>query len=269
MQRIGLIAGNGQLPIMWAKSACKNGAEVIAFAFYGETDKSLQNQVKKIYWFKLGELSKFIKTIKAEKVDKAIMIGQIRPVHFLFRSFFSKDEELRSLLNQVKDKRGNSLLAAFANRIEKEGIELLDSRTFIQDYLPQAGNLTRINVDEKIKKDIEFGLKIAREMAMLDIGQTVVVKDLTVLAVEAIEGTNKAILRGAELGGRGVVVIKTASPKHDMRFDIPVFGPKTIYYLRKVKAKALAIEAQRTIIIDKEKTLNLAEKNNIVVIAVE
>lgn len=268
MRRIALIAGNGQLPLIWAKNARREGIEVIAFAFMGETEKSLEKFADKIHWCELGSLSKLIEMMKAEDCREAVMIGQIRPIPFLFKSLFSKDGELKKILSEVKDKRGNSLLAAFAGYLEREGIGLLDSRTFIQEYLPAAGKLTAIELDEETRKNIDFGFKIAKQIATLDIGQTIVVKDTTVLAVEAIEGTNKAILRGAKLGGKGTVVVKVTSLQHDMRFDIPVIGPKTIHYLWRTKAKALAIEAGRTLIVDKEKTLALAQQCGIAVVAV-
>jgi hypothetical protein len=266
-KRIGLIAGNGKLPIIWADCARKEKIEVIAIAFKGETEKLLENFVDKIHWLRLGQLNNLINILKEEDIRQAVMIGQIRPVPFLFKTLLIKDMEMRKILNEVRDKRGNSLLAAFAGRLEEEGINLLDSRTFIGDYLPQKGNLTKVDVDERTKKDIEFGFKLAKQIADLDIGQTIVIKDLAVLAVEAIEGTNQAILRGARLGGKEIVVIKVSSPRHDMRFDIPVVGPKTIHYLNKVRAKALAIEAQRTLIVDKEKTLKEAQKKKIAIVA--
>lgn len=268
MERIVLIAGNGQLPLIWAKNAGKEGIKITALAFRGETEKFLGRLVEKIYWLELGSLSKLIEIIKAENIHEAVMIGQIRPIPFLFKSLFSKDTELKKILSEVKDKRGNSLLAAFAGRLEKEGIEVLDSRTFIPEYLPSAGELTAVALDDETRKNIEFGFNIAKQIAALDIGQTVVVKDMTVLAVEAIEGTNSAISRGAKLGGEGTVAIKVTSPSHDMRFDIPVIGPKTIRCLRRAKAKVLAIEAGRTIIVDKENTLKLAERYGIAIIAV-
>lgn len=268
MRRIALIAGNGQLPLIWAKNAAKEGNEIIAFAFKGETEKSLRELAAKTHWLELGQLTNLLAAIKSENLHEAVMLGQIRPIPFLFKSLFSKDAELKKVLSEVKDKRGNSLLAAFAARLEKEGIEFLDSRTFIQEYLPAAGKLTAVELDDETRKNIEFGFKIAKQTVALDIGQTVIVKDMTVLAVEAIEGTNSAISRGAKLGGEGIVVIKVTSPSHDMRFDIPVIGPKTIHYLRRAKAKALVVEAGRTIIVDKEKTLKSAERYGIAVIAV-
>lgn len=267
MRRIALIAGNGQLPLVWAKNARREGIEIVAFAFRGETEGSLEKLADKIHWCELGALSKLIEMMKTEDCHQALMIGQIRPISFLFKSLFSRDGELKKILSEVKDKRGSSLLAAFAGRLEREGIELLDSRTFLQEYLPSSGKLTAVEFDEETRKNIEFGFKIAKQIATLDVGQTIVVKDTTVLAVEAIEGTNKAILRGAKLGGKGTVVIKVTSPQHDMRFDIPVIGPKTIQYLRRTKAKALAIEAGRTFIVDKEKTLALAQQCGIAVVA--
>jgi len=267
VKRIGLIAGNGRLPLIWARCAREEKIKVIAIAFQGETEKNLKQCVDEIHWLKLGHLNKLIDILKSRDVHYAVMIGQIRPIRFLFKTFFFKDEETKKILNEVKDRRGNSLLAAFAGRLEAEGINLLDSRTFISDYLPKEGALTKIKIDERVRRDIEFGYKLAKQISGLDIGQTVVVKDLAVLAVEAIEGTNKAILRGAKLGGEETVVIKVSSPQHDMRFDIPVIGPKTVYYLNKVKAKAIAIEAQRTLIVDKENTLKLAAEKKIAVVA--
>lgn len=267
MRTIGLIAGNGQLPIIWAKNASREKVKVIAFAFKGETEKNLASYVDKIYWLNIGRLNDLINILNSESVHEAVMIGQIKPAPFLFKSFFSKDRELKNILKQAKDKRGSSLLSAFADRLKKEGINLLDSRTFIADYLPRTGNLTKVKINQSTQKDIDFGFKLAKQLANLDIGQTIVVKDLAVLAVEAIEGTNQTILRGAKLGGLATVVVKVSRPQHDMRFDIPVIGPKTIHYLEKAKSKAIAIEAQRTLIVDKDKTIREAERKQIAIIA--
>lgn len=267
MQKIGLIAGNGRLPLIWTENAKKADVKVIAIAFKSETEKKLQDYADKIYWLSLGQLNKLVEILKTEEITQAVMIGQIRTIPFLFKARFSKDPSLKKILKEVKDRRGNSLLAAFAKYLEENGISLLDSRTFISDYLPQKGNLTSVEIDEKTRKDIDFGFRIAKRIAELDIGQTVIIKDLAVIAVEAMEGTNQAILRGMKLGGKGVVVVKVSGPNHDMRFDIPVVGPKTMRCLKKAGARVLAVEAQRSLIVDKENTLKQAVKNKIAVVA--
>ncbi|MDP6685586.1 MAG: UDP-2,3-diacylglucosamine diphosphatase LpxI, partial [Candidatus Omnitrophota bacterium] len=178
------------------------------------------------------------------------------------------DKKMSELLGGVRDKKTDSLIGAVAEKLEKSGVKLLDSTTFLSDLLPDKGTLTKTPLDRKVLEDIEFGREIAKSIAGLDIGQSVVVKDKVVLAVESIEGTDEAVKRGAHYGKEGIVVIKVSKPNQDMRFDVPIIGPETIKLLKGLKATAIAIEAKKTLIIDKEETLKLANESGIGVIAI-
>jgi hypothetical protein len=264
--RIGLIAGNGRFPIIFAQAARKKGVEVIAIGINEETSGELENFVSKIYWLGVGELDRLLKILKEENIRSIVMAGQVRH-KLLFDNNIKIDNKMRFLLGGLKNKKTDSIIGAFARLLGLAGIKVLSSITFLSDYLPEKGILTRLLPDERILKDIEFGKLIAKKVAGMDIGQSVVVKDKTVLAVESIEGTDEAIRRGARYGKDGIVVIKVTKPKQDMRFDVPVIGPDTIKLLREVKASCLAIEAEKTLIIDKEETLKLANESNITIIA--
>lgn len=265
-KRIALIAGNGKFPILFAQAARKKGIEVVAIAINEETSRELARFVDKIYWLAAGELEKLFQIFLQENLTSAVMAGQVRH-KLLFDKNVKIDTKMSELLDKVKDRKTDSLIGAVAERLEQSGIRLLDSTTFLSDYLPEKGTLTKHPLDERVLEDIEFGRGIAKELASLDIGQTVVVKDKVVLAVESIEGTDEAIKRGARYGKAGIVIIKVSKPNQDMRFDIPVIGPETINLLKTLKASCIAIEAKKTLIIDKEETIKSADKSGIGVVA--
>lgn len=265
--RIGLIAGNGRFPILLAQQARKKGIEVIAIGINEETEKALGQCVDKIYWLGAGELEKLFQILLQEKLTSVVMAGQVRH-KLLFDPNIKIDRNMQDLLARVADKKTDSLIGAVAERLENSGMKLLDSTIFLSDYLPEKGVLTGHALDERVSGDIEFGREIAKSLAGLDIGQTVVVKDKVVLAVESIEGTDEAIKRGAQYGNAGVVVIKVSKPNQDMRFDVPIIGPETIKLLSELKASCIAIESKKTIIIDKEKTIRLANQAGIGIAAV-
>lgn len=261
-ERIGLIAGNGQFPILFAKSASSQGKEVVALAVREETDPELENYVHKIYWIGVGQLKEFFQILQKEKLKKVVMAGQIRPAH-IFDQNISKDDDLKRFLKKVKDKRADSLLGGIARLLKRMGIKLLDSTTFLKSHLVSRGTLTSVEPTSSQWQDISFGANIARRIAGLDIGQTVVVKDKAILAVEAIEGTDETIKRGGTLGKTGAVVVKVSKPHQDMRFDIPLVGPKTIDSLVSASCALLAMEAGKTLLLEKEKCLQIAQENHI------
>jgi len=264
--RIGLIAGNGRFPILFAQEAKKKGVEVVAIAINEETSKDLSGFVKKIYWLGAGELEKLFQILVQEKLTSVVMAGQVKH-KILFDKTIKLDNDMQRLLNGVKDKKTDSLIGAVAERLSTAGIKLLDSTTFLSDYLAGKGVLTERPLDEKVANDIEFGRGIAKSIASLDIGQSVVVKDKVVLAVESIEGTDEAIKRGAKYGKEGIIIIKVSKPNQDMRFDIPIIGPETIRLLKELKASCISIEARKTLIIDKEETIKLANEAGIGIVA--
>jgi len=265
--RIGLIAGNGRFPILVAEEARKNGIEIVCIAIKGEADRKLKHCVDKIYWLGAGELQKLFQIFSKEDISKVVMAGQVKH-RTIFRKDINIDNQMQRLLEALKDKRTDSLIGGVADYIENAGIKVLDSTMFLSRYLPEKGLLTQNKLDEKVLKDIEFGKNIAESIAGLDIGQSVVVKDMACLAVEAIEGTDEAIKRGARYAGEGIVVVKLSKPKQDMRFDVPTIGPDTIRLLRRLRAACIAIQAKKTIIIDIDKTISLANRYNIGVVAI-
>jgi len=264
--RVGLIAGNGQFPMLLAQQARKKGVEVIAIGINEETERALGQCVDKIYWLGAGELEKLFQILLQEKLTSVVMAGQVRH-RLLFDPNIKIDKDMQDLLARVADKKTDSIIGAVAQRLESLGIRLLDSTIFLSDYLPEKGILTKQPLDKRVSGDIEFGRKIAKSLAGLDIGQTVVVKDKVVLAVESIEGTDEAIKRGAQYGKAGIVVIKVSKPHQDMRFDVPIIGPQTIKLLSELKASCITIEAKKTIIIDKEETIRLADQAGITILA--
>ena len=267
INRIGLIAGNGRFPIIFAESARKKGVEIIAIGINEETSRELEKFVNKIYWLGAGELENLLKILKQENIRSIVMAGQVKH-RLLFDKNIKIDPKMQFLLGSLKDRKTDSIIGAVARLLELKGIKVLSSIIFLSDYLPQKGILTKQLPDERVLKDIEFGRKIAKAVAGLDLGQSVIVKDKIALAVESIEGTDEAIRRAARYGKDGIVVIKVTKPRQDMRFDVPVIGPDTIKVLQEVKASCIAIEAKKTLIIDKEETIRLADKAGIIIIAV-
>ncbi|MCX5687825.1 MAG: UDP-2,3-diacylglucosamine diphosphatase LpxI [Candidatus Omnitrophica bacterium] len=267
VNRIGLIAGNGRFPIIFADSARKKGIEVVAIGINEETSKDLEKFVNKIYWLGVGELDRLLKILREENIRSIVLAGQVKH-KLLFDKNIKIDARMQFLLSSLKDKKTDSIIGAVARLLEFKGIKVLSSIIFLSEYLPKKGVLTKQLPDDRILKDIDFGRKIAKVIAGLDIGQSVVVKDRVVLAVESIEGTDEAIIRAAKYGKEGIVVIKVTKPRQDMRFDVPVIGPNTIKLLQEVKAACIAVEAKKTLIIDKSETLRLAESYGISIVAV-
>ncbi|MDL1970610.1 MAG: UDP-2,3-diacylglucosamine diphosphatase LpxI [Candidatus Desulfofervidaceae bacterium] len=266
-EKIGLIAGNGKFPLLFAQAASKEGYEVIAIAHKGETEPDLEKYVNQIEWIKVGQLGKLIKTFKKAEVKDVVLAGGITKRR-LFTEIFP-DLKALSLLTKLKNKSDDAALRAIAKELEKEGLIVRPSTLFISSLIAPAGCLTKRKPDREEEKDIRFGWKIAKEIGRLDIGQCVVVKKQTVVAVEAIEGTDEAIRRGGRLAKEGAVVIKVSKPQQDLRFDVPAVGLGTIKTMAEVKANVLAIEAERTLIFDKEEMLATANEVGISVVSLE
>ena len=267
MEKIGLIAGNRKFPLLFAASAKKKGYTVIAIAIKGDTSASLRKLVDKIYWLSLAEFHKIFAIFKSEGVKNVVMAGQVSPFR-LFSKEINKSQELKQILASLKDKKADTLFGAVAQRLEAEGFSLLDSTTLIEEHLPKKGTLTKLQPDFDTWEDIYFGLNLAKAVADLDIGQTVAVKSKAIVAVEAFEGTDNLIRRAGKIGRGKIVIVKVSKPKQDMRFDIPVVGLKTVKNLAKAKARCLAFEADKTLFIDREKSLELADKKGISIVAV-
>ena len=263
---IGLIAGNRQFPFLFARAARDQGYKVVAAGVVGDTSPFLYFFVDQFQYFKVGELKKLFVYFRQANVRDVIMAGQVNQDN-LFNPAVKLDEEFQSLANALRDRKADTIFSAVADRLEKEGMSLLDSTFLLKKYLALQGTLTKRGPTTSELKDIEFGVTIAKMMGGIDIGQTVVVKEKAIVAIEAMEGTDKAIARGGQIAREGAVVIKTSKPAQDNRFDVPVIGPRTIEAMIKVKAGCLAIEAGKTLIIDREKTVNLANKAGICLLA--
>ncbi len=265
--KIGLIAGNGDYPLHFARAAKAQGKKIITVALDGETDPNLTNLVDSFSWIGLGQLNKLIDIFRKEQITQVVMAGQVK--HFRLFDLLKLDLRAAALLKRLPNKKADTILGGVAEELEKEGISLVDSRIFLEKFIPQAGVLTKAKPNKEQQKDIEFGLKIAKGIAGLDIGQTVIVKDQAVLAVEAMEGTDQAILRGGKIGKGEVVVVKVSKPGQDFRFDVPIIGEKTIDILREAGAQVLAFCAGETLILNIERVIELANEYKICLVAIK
>lgn len=267
-ERIGLIAGNGKFPILFAKIAKqKKDIEIITVAIKGDTSKILNRFIDKIYWVGAGELGKMLDFFKRERIEKVVMAGQVNPEN-LFDKRVSLDEELKDLFEHIKDRKADTIFNAVANRLKKININLIDPTPYIRSLMPTKGVFTEVAPSQQDWEDINFGRDIAKAIGHLDIGQTVVVKQKAILAIEAMEGTDKAILRGGKIGKGDTIVVKVSKPNQDMRFDIPVVGLNTMKFLIKSKARCLAIEAEKTLFLDRQQSIKLANKKKLCIIAI-
>lgn len=267
MEKIGLIAGNRKFPILFSQAAQKKNYYIVAVAVKKDTSPQLSRYVDKIYWIGLNQFSKLFEIFKRENITKIAMAGQISPRR-LFSKEVSQDRELQDILAGIKDQRPDSIFGAIAKKLKDAGLELIDSTTFLEEHLPKKGTLTKREPDLAEWEDVYFGLGIARNIADLDIGQSAAVKNKAIVAVEALEGTDNVIRRARRITGGGFILAKVSKPKQDMRFDIPVVGLNTVKNLVKAKARCLAIEAGKTLFIDKDVAVGLADKKGISIVAV-
>ncbi len=266
MSRIGLIAGNGRFPLYFADSARKVGNQVIAVAIHEETFPELGNMVEQIHWFHVGQLQGMIDTFLRQDIHEIVMAGKIAKTRMF--NHLQPDERLQRVFDRTPIRNDDALLKALAEEFISEGIHICDSTIFLSSLLPTGGNLTRRKPSEEEWLDVNYGYEIAKKVAGLDIGQTVVVKNRAILAVEAIEGTDEAILRGGKLGNGGVTVVKVARPYQDMRFDIPVVGLDTIRTLLQVRAGCLAMEEKKTLLLDRVEMIAMADAANLAIVAI-
>ncbi len=262
---LGLIAGNGKFPLLFAHKARMAKYKVVAAAVKGDTSFFLRFFVDKIKWFKAGQLRALFSFLKEEEVKDVIMAGQVSPAN-LFDKHLVLDEEFKELFNAIKDRKADTIFSAVADKLKQQGMELRDSTFLLKDSLAPHGTLTRRAPDLRELDDIVFGKEIAKAMGGLDVGQTVVVKERAIVAIEAMEGTDAAILRGGRIAREGAVVVKMSKPEQDFRFDVPVIGDRTIKNMIRANASCLAIEAGKTIIIAREKVISLANKADICIV---
>jgi UDP-2,3-diacylglucosamine hydrolase len=260
----GLIAGNGRFPFLVLEGARSQGIEMAVIALKEEASPELEKTAKRLHWVSLGELGKAIDLMRQEGVKRAVMAGQVK--HNKIFSAIRPDWKLAKLLLALPRKNTDSLIGAVAKVLEEEGIQLVDSTLFLKPLLPEAGVLTRRAPNERESSDMEYGLGAARQIAAMDIGQTVVVADRACVAVEAMEGTDETIARAARFAnGKPLVVIKVSKPRQDMRFDVPVVGLPTVESMKQAGATALAVDANRTLLFDREQLIARADAAGIAV----
>ena len=265
-ERIGLIAGNGRFPIIFADNARKLGYHVSAVAHEGETEPELADHVDRIHWIKIGQLNKLIKAFKEDKVHQAVMLGGIKKTHVF--TTVRPDFRTLAMATRLALWKDDDILREFAKELEQEGIAICESTFGLEGILVEPGTLTARAPTEKEWEDIRYGWEVAHDIGRLDIGQCVVIKDRVVVAVEAVEGTDGAIKRGGDLAKEGAVVVKRSKPQQDLRFDLPAVGPRTIEVMASVKASVLAIEAGRTVLLDREIMLEKARSARIAIVGI-
>ena len=263
---IGLIAGNGRFPIIFADNAKRLGYSVSAVAHIGETAPELEQHVERIHWIKIGQFNKLIHALKADGIQQAVMLGGIKKTHVF--TTVRPDFRALALASRLRVWKDDAILREIAAELEREGIQIRESTFGLTGILVEEGPLTKRTPSKKEWDDIHFGWDMAREIGRLDIGQCVVIKDRVVVAVEAVEGTDETIRRAGALGREGVVVVKRCKPQQDLRFDLPAAGPKTIDTMESVHASVLAIEAGRSVLLDRDEMLRKAERAGIAIVGV-
>lgn len=267
MSKIGIIAGSGQFPLLFARAAREQGRQVYVAAHKGETSPEMESVADGICWVKLGQLGKVINFFRKEGVEEAVLLGAITKTR-IFKDIWPDLKGL-TLWNRIKVRQDDQILRAVAEALQDEGIKILESTLYLQHLLFPKGVLTKKKPTREQLADIEFGWRMAREVGRLDIGQCVVVRDRAVLAVEAIEGTDAAILRGGSLGKEQAVVVKVKKPGQDFRFDLPAIGIRTIESMEQVKGAVLAVEAGQSLLFDGAAVIERADRAGIVVVGVE
>ena len=268
MSRIGLIAGNGRFPFLALQGARSLGHDVTVVAVKEEAFPELEGAARAagadLHWVSLGHLGKCIKILKQAGVRQALMAGQVK--HAKLFSGIMPDLTLLAVLTKLRSKNTDALISAVAEVLRGEGIELLDSTAFLEPLLARPGTLSRAVPSPADLEDLAFGYRMADAIAALDIGQTIVVKDKAVVAVEAMEGTDGVIARAGEIAGGGTHVVKVAKPRQDMRFDVPVVGVATIEAMKRAGASLISIDAGKTLIVDGEKFFEAANGAGVVVV---
>ncbi len=263
--RLGLIAGNSRFPLIFAKAAHTEGIPLTVVAHQNETPDEIAALVTDLTWVRVGELGKIIATFRAAGVNQAVMAGGINKSGALTN--IQPDERGLAFISRLPSLQDDVILRGIAQELESEGITVVESTRFLTSLLPQAGILTTQTPTREQWQDIYFGFAAARDIGRWDIGQSVVVKRRTVIAIEGIEGTSAAIRRGGELGGAGTIVVKVSKPQQDLRFDVPAVGPDTITVMQEVGANVLALEASKTLMIEKEEVLQRANNYGMCIVA--
>jgi DUF1009 family protein len=265
LHALGIIAGNGVYPRLLADGARKAGVKkIVAAAFTGETDPTLEHHVELVEWMRVGQLGRLLKFFRSQGIHHAIMAGQIAP-----KNLFDLRPDLKALmlLGKLKERNAESIFAAIADELAKIDVDLLPATTFLEDSLAQPGPIAGPKLSSRQEHDVELGWNAAKEIARLDIGQTIIIKNGTILAVEALEGTNEAIKRGGTLAREGAVMVKVSKPNQDMRFDVPVIGVETVRIAAESGVRVIAVEAGKTLLLERDAVIGLANGSNMSVVA--
>ncbi len=266
--RFAVIAGSGRFPFLVLDAARDQGIDPLVVAIKEEASPELSRAAREIHWLSLGEVSKLLEVLGAERVTKVLLAGQVK--HSQLFSSIKPDGFVRRALKGMHHRSTDALIRAFVRMLEGRGIQVVDSTLFLKPLLPAAGMLTRRAPDASELADIAYGRKIATELAALDIGQTIVVADRACVAVEAMEGTDATIERAATLSnGRRLVVVKVSKPRQDMRFDVPVVGPRTIQVMSRANARVLAVDAGKTLLFERERLIEEANQAGIAIVGMK
>jgi DUF1009 family protein len=264
-QTLGIIAGSGVYPRILAAAARKAGVKkIVVAAFTDETDLAISERVDVVEWLRVGQLGRLQKLFQQHGIHRAIMAGQIAP-----KNLFDLRPDVKALvvLAKLKQRNAESIFTAIADELGKVDVHLLPATTFLENDLAARGLIAGAKLSRAEEEDVDLGWNVAKEIARLDIGQTIIVKNGTVLAVEAFEGTNNAIKRGGSLAREGAVMIKLAKPNQDMRFDVPVIGVETIKIATEAKLRVIAVEVEKTLLLERDKVVDLATQAKISIVA--
>jgi UDP-2,3-diacylglucosamine hydrolase len=264
-EKFGLIAGNGQFPFLVLQSAREQGLDVVVAAIKEETFPEIESCGYPVHWMGIGQLGKLIKVFQEAGVHRAIMAGQVKHIQIFSSSL--PDFAMIRMLASLKQKNTDSLIGGVARTLQESGIELVDSTILLKPHMAPEGKIARRNLNSQERANLEYGRPIAHKIALMDIGQTIVVRDQAVVAVEAMEGTDAVIRRAGELAnGKELTVIKSSKPRQDMRFDVPVIGTATIEIMHRAGATALIVDAHRTLMLDRKPMVELADRQDIAIL---
>lgn len=267
MPRIGLVAGEGKLPIVFARLAKSKGDTVIGFGLKGVTDEKLAESVDKMHWLDWGHLEKGLLLLAMERIRKIVMLGKLKKELF-FNGAAQLDSKAKGIIEKVRDKKDYVLLNEITAVFSKLGMQVIDAVTYLKDLIPQKGTLTKREPSKEEWEDINYGKDVAKSLSGFDIGQTLVLKSKTVIAVEAMEGTDETIARAGILVKGGCVVVKVARPNQDMRFDVPLVGLSTVEAMARSGCNVLALEADKTILMDREEIIRFCDEKNIALVVI-
>ncbi len=266
MERLGILAGAGKLPVECARAAQQLGYEVYAVGLLASSDPQIAQFSKDYQFISVAQLDAIVNYLKTNQIQKVTMIGKVTK-ELLFNGAVLPDARMMQLIFSLPDRKDDTIMMAFVRELAKEGIQTFDQTALIKKLMPSRGTITKREPTEIEQKDMEFGFRIAKELGRLDIGQTVVVKNRAVMALEAIEGTDACIERGGKLANGGAVVVKVAKPQQDNRFDVPTVGYRTIEQMAQVGATALAIESGETLLVERAQMVALADSKGITIVA--